>query len=92
MLVCTCYMGTGGIRAALRCSRQPQCHRDRCGILAFLAQMALTEALGTDGARLSDVLVEDVFQTEPVVMLWAHWVVCCIETPSLLILVPQAFS
>ncbi|XP_050753874.1 inverted formin-2-like [Gymnogyps californianus] len=31
--------------------------------------MAFTEALGTDGARLSDILVEAAFRTEPEVML-----------------------
>lgn len=37
----------------------------------LLAQMALTKALSTDGARLSNVLIEAAFQTEPEVMLWA---------------------
>jgi len=38
----------------------------------LLVQMALTKALGTDGARLSSILVEAVFQTEPKVMVWGH--------------------
>ena len=29
-LVCTHYMGTGGIWPVLRCSCQPQCHGDSC--------------------------------------------------------------
>lgn len=65
--MCTHYMGTGGIKPVLRCSCQPQCHRGQ-----LLAQMALTEALGTDGARLSNILIGAAFQTKPEMMLCVH--------------------
>lgn len=42
----------------------------------LLAQMACTEALGTDGVAMSSLRL---FQTEPEAMLWAHWAAHCVQ-------------